>query len=67
MPHLEKNERASVDTPRRRFLLRGLRYGAGLAALWGLGWSLSDWVGPSALNGGSHTRTGPFDWSVHRA
>lgn len=67
MPHMEKNEHTVVDTPRRRFLLRGLRYGAGLAALWGLGWSLSDWVGPSALNGGSHTRTGPFDWSVPTA
>lgn len=58
---------SSVDSPRRRFLIRGVRYAAGLAALWGLGWSLSDWVGPSARDADSGARAGPFDWSVSSA
>lgn len=65
---MEKQESTpSVDTPRRRFLMHGVRYGVGLAALWGLGWSLMDWAGPSARDIPSTARVGPFDWSVPSA
>ncbi|MEJ5364265.1 MAG: DUF362 domain-containing protein [Desulfosoma sp.] len=65
---MEKNEpSSSVHNARRRFLIRGVRYGVGLAALWGLGLSLADWVGPSGLEFPGDARAGPFDWTVSSA
>lgn len=65
---MEPQESApSVDIPRRRFLTHGLRCGLSLAALWGLGWSLSDWAGPSPQDTRRDGHTGPFDWSVPSA
>ncbi len=58
---------SSVDSPRRRFLARGLRYGLGLAALWATGLSLSDWVGPTGETERDKGLKGPFDWSVSNA
>lgn len=66
-PMDEKESGPSIVSSRRLFLRHGLRCGLGLAALWGLGWSLSDWVGPSAQNARPKVSTGPFDWSVPSA
>lgn len=56
-----------MDSPRRRFLARGLRYGLGLAALWATGLSHSDWVGPTGETEKDKEWQGPFDWSVSNA
>jgi uncharacterized protein (DUF362 family) len=48
---------------RRRFLKQGLKYGAGIAALWGLGWSFADFSGPGATDPVEKEIAGPFDWS----
>lgn len=48
-------------------MIRGMRYGAGLAALWSLGWSLADWAGPTDHPDPAGTLEGPFDWSVPTA
>lgn len=55
----------SLESPlRRRFLGFTLRYGLGLTALWTLGVSLSDWVGPTGAHDRPKGLTGPYDWSV---
>ncbi|MGQ9748830.1 DUF362 domain-containing protein [Desulfosoma sp.] len=53
--------------PRRRFLLCALRYGLGLGALWALGLSLRDGIGPKVTITKDNALVGPWDWSISHA